>query len=517
MIQTIFNPLKEWNPQLLRELKGRLKPRNIALAVALSLIAQIVTVEYLEYRWFEIFQVLSLGAMTAVLAIGTFMLVSDLDEEERRGTLDFIRLTPQSATHLFIGKLLGVPCILYLAVVLAVPLQFWSGLLSGFNFVEILGFDILLILRSICVLSFAILLGLIKGNLGGLKPWLASAFVLFCLLVFTTIFPNVPTLDNGWDAIKLFSPSALLPYFLSEYPKENIFERNVIFYITELKNLRWFYIPIGANVVSLSLFYIANYVIFLRLTWQAIRRLFQNPTATILSKRQSYVITAGFTLLCLGFSIQNFGLGNYQLLISQNLLLFFGLIAALSPHRLTLQDWMQDYPVKCKNKADLISDLVWGEKSPAIIAIAINLTIISVPTGFFSFLTFNSLEDVVTKFSGLFLNASFILFCASLAQLLLLMKTRRRVLWTTGILGSIVILPPILFGILSFSPYSEPIPFLFSALFFVGIEKAPLASIFIAVIAQTLILKVLNGQFIRGLKTMGKSLPQVKSSPASCS
>ena len=505
MTQTVFNPLKEWNPQLLRELKGRLKPRNITIAVALSLLTQIVIVDSLYSHWFDIFLVLSLSAMTAVLAIGTFMLISDLDEEERRGTLDFIRLTPQSATHLFIGKMLGVPCLLYLAIALAIPLQLGSGLLSGFNLVEILGFYILLIFRGFFVLSLALLFGLIKGNIVGLKPWLASAFVLFCLFVFLVIFPNAPTLDNGWDAIKLFSPSPLLPYFLSEYPQQHIFDRDVQYYIEQLQSLRWFYLPIGANAVSLSLFYLVNYIVGIRLIWQGIQRLFHNPTATIISKRLSYLITFCLTILCLGFSIQNFDRVNYQLLISQNLFLFFGLIPALLPHRLTVQDWLQDYPGKLNKKADLISDLVWGEKSPAIIAIGINLIIASVPIAFVTLFTVNSVEEKVTLLLGLFLNASFILLCASLAQLMLLMKTRRRSLWTTGVFSGVIILPLILISIFSISPYENPVLFLFSVLYVLVLKEATLP-LFIIFIGQSIIVTVLNHQFVRQLKTLKKSL-----------
>ncbi|WP_413166602.1 hypothetical protein ACL6C3_07825 [Capilliphycus salinus ALCB114379] len=505
MTHTLSNPLKEWNPQLLRELKGRLKPLNISIAIAISLIAQFVIVDSLEYDWFNIFIVLSLSAMTAILAFGTFMLISDLDQEERRGTLDFIRLTPQSGTHLFIGKLLGVPCILYLAVALAIPLQLWSGLLSGFNLVETLGFDIILILRSVFVLSLALLFGLVKGNLSGLKPWLASAFVLFCLFVFMVIFPHSPTLNNAWDAIKIFSPSPLLPYFLSESPQQQIFDRSAEYYITELQSLRWFYLPIGANVVSLSLFYLVNYLAWTRLTWQGINRLFQNPTATIISKRQSYIITAAFTLLSLGFSLKNFGLINYILLISQSILVFFALIAALLPNRLTLQDWLQDYPVKLKNKQDFISDLIWGEKSPAILAIAINLTIISVPTGLITLFSVNSFDEQCRILLGLFLNASFILLCASLAQLLLLMKTKRRALWTTGILSALIILPPILFSIFQLYPHQSTMFFLFSALFFIAIKEAAIPSLIVVFIGQALILTVLNQQFVRQLKMMRKS------------
>lgn len=35
-----IDQIGDWNPQLLRELKGRLKPRNVIIAVVVSLVAQ---------------------------------------------------------------------------------------------------------------------------------------------------------------------------------------------------------------------------------------------------------------------------------------------------------------------------------------------------------------------------------------------------------------------------------------------------------------------------------------------
>uniref|UniRef100_A0ACD5H1H9 Uncharacterized protein n=1 Tax=Desertifilum tharense IPPAS B-1220 TaxID=1781255 RepID=A0ACD5H1H9_9CYAN len=49
-----------------------------------------------------------LGAI-ALSGIGAYWLIDDLGKEERRGTLNFIRLSPQSAQSIFLGKLLGVP------------------------------------------------------------------------------------------------------------------------------------------------------------------------------------------------------------------------------------------------------------------------------------------------------------------------------------------------------------------------------------------------------------------------
>jgi len=42
MALNLVNQLGEWNPQLFREIKGRLKPRNILIAVAMSFLGQLL-------------------------------------------------------------------------------------------------------------------------------------------------------------------------------------------------------------------------------------------------------------------------------------------------------------------------------------------------------------------------------------------------------------------------------------------------------------------------------------------
>ena len=42
MFSILFDHLGVWNPQLLRELKGRLKHRNVAIAIVLSLVSQLI-------------------------------------------------------------------------------------------------------------------------------------------------------------------------------------------------------------------------------------------------------------------------------------------------------------------------------------------------------------------------------------------------------------------------------------------------------------------------------------------
>ena len=160
--------LGDWNPQLLRELKGRLKPRNLVITGAISLLGQFVllivsqgqlpipmplSTPTAEIRnkyctggdnsyerdcildglggflinwqlwWLDLFIILCFIGIFALIVAGTYMLMSDVATEQRRDTLNFIRLSPESTRGILVGKMLGVPILLYFVVFLAVPLH----------------------------------------------------------------------------------------------------------------------------------------------------------------------------------------------------------------------------------------------------------------------------------------------------------------------------------------------------------------------------------------------------------
>jgi len=135
-MHNFIEPLGNWNPQLLRELKGRLKPRNILLASVISVLGQFVIFMYFQTRlpnsinriadiynynkyctgkllpnskeslclldglgnlvinwqlWsLDRFISLSIIGILILLLAGTYLLTSDLATEQRRGTLNFI-------------------------------------------------------------------------------------------------------------------------------------------------------------------------------------------------------------------------------------------------------------------------------------------------------------------------------------------------------------------------------------------------------------------------------------------
>jgi hypothetical protein len=187
----------------------------------------------------------------------------------------------------------------------------------------------------------------------------------------------------------------------------------------------------------------------------------------MLSKQQSYLLTVCFTLLTIGCanytpaenrSVYAVPLSENLLALSLlNLLLCLCLIAAVTPHRQTLQDWVSARHKKGSNSkrfpdSSLVKDLIWGEKSPAVVAIALNVAIVIIPlalfillspaqsaTGTNAFLKIN--ESRTGAFFGLTLKASLMLIYASIAQLLLFMRTQQRTFWTTGTLGALILLP----------------------------------------------------------------------------
>jgi hypothetical protein len=146
MLSHWLTQLSDRNPQLLREVKGRVTRRNVLVTLALSLVTQLLIVGHHWRRigsayaetstskmmwrvwWFDIFNTLTWIALLLLLFLGSYLLVKDIAKEERRGTLAFVRLSPESAQSILLGKLLGVPILLYGAIALAVPLHLWAAI-----------------------------------------------------------------------------------------------------------------------------------------------------------------------------------------------------------------------------------------------------------------------------------------------------------------------------------------------------------------------------------------------------
>ncbi|HEY9726359.1 MAG TPA: hypothetical protein V6D50_07890 [Chroococcales cyanobacterium] len=557
-----IDQLGEWNPQLVREIKGRFKPRNISIAVATSLVGQLLVLmsfagqlpvaderrrivqeaiysryctgvrqEYSselicisdnlgsfvinwQLWWKDVFAWLSIIGIFTLLLVGVYMLISDLSKEEQRGTLNFIRLSPQPSQTILLGKMLGVPVLLYLVGLLALPLNLVSGLAGQISISVILGFYAVLATSCLFFYSLALLFGLaIAHRLGGFQAWLGSGVVLMFLWVTTamTLSPGNIITHYPADWVTLFSPLVVLDYLRLE----TNFLNNTASY--DLQDLRWYYLPVSASVWSAIGFMLLNYGVWTYWIWQGLKRCFHNPTATLLSKQQSYWLTATFEAVILGFALnpdvtswRSYSKGlfeNFQMLLVFNLMLFLCLIVVLSPHRQAMQDWARyRHQMRSTRKKGIMSDLIWGEKSPSVVAIGLNLAIASVML--LTWIVFwPENEYQIPALSGLLLNCSVIFIYAVVAQLMLFMKAQKRVVWAAITVGSLVVLPPVILGLLSIAPTESEhaLAWMFSAFPWAVVENATGMSVFLAIIGQSLITGLLTLQLTRQLQKAGES------------
>ncbi len=542
--------LGDRNPQLLRELKGRLKLRNLVLAVAISLLGQLLlfmtflarlpqgtlkspeTFPYSDpyctgsinygsdrtclvdglgdllidwQKWsLDLFLALSVIGIFSLLVAGTYLLIDNLAYEERRGTLNFIRLSPRSTQSILWGKIFGVPILIYLVALSAVPLHLWVGIAAHIPLIWILGFYGVLGTSCIFFYSLSLLFGLVSAGVNGFQAWLGSGTVFLFILAGI----SKPVEGDPTDWINIFSPAIIVQYLIAATG----IEPTVSFSELEIQKLQWFNLPVGMGIVGVSSILILNYCLWTYWTWQALQRRFASPTKTIFNKRQSYLLVAGFEIVALGFA----GSGgryhqtqNFAFLLAYNFVLFLGLIITLTPQRQTLVDWARYKQQKPSHRKGLLNlsllrDLVWGEKSPTIVAIALNAAItftILIPWILLSSYNDNNLSVLM----ALVLSLSLIVIGATIAQLVVFMQTRQQGLWIIGVLSAVTILPPLTLGLLSVDIVSEPTLWLFTVFAFTAIENAGAFSIFLALLGQLTILTLCSVQITRQLKKAGES------------
>ncbi|AFY46549.1 Protein of unknown function (DUF990) [Nostoc sp. PCC 7524] len=627
MMLNLIDKIGEWNPQLFRELKGRLKVFNIVIAVGLSLIAQLgiflyqfgnypgekyamsgtycnlsagyqqrlqslyqlidqvqqkintysgkanfdpvrlqalktqladfkseqVNLNKLLYdkfcpteqinmqmwwrdHWEYIFLSLSVMFVFTLLVAGTYLLINNLAQEERRGTLNFLRLTPQSEVSILTGKMLGVPIVIYLIVLTALPLHLWAGLSAKIAFSHILSFDIVLVASCVFFYSYALLFGLASRWFSGFQPWLASGVVLMFLFTMMNLASYSPNIYNAATWLRLLSPFDMMGYLFG-----NLFRR---YDQSSLDQLQFLYLPVGKSLVGLVGLHLFNYGVGIYWAWQALERRFRNPNTAIISKAQSYWFVACCQLVFWGFTLQNtnnycppyhsgssgncyydlnYQIGqNFPILVIFNLVLLFSLLVILSPHRQQIQDWSRySYQQIASSKnfwhSSRLKDSIWGEKSPALIAMAINLLIIIIPLVVWIILApvlnikHNSAIDWVNDIGrmkailGVALFISMMMIYGTIVQMMLMMKTPKRGIWAIGTVGIIMFLPPAILGFLRVSPSGNSLIWLLSTFPWVAIQDAATMTVFMSLLFELTVLGLLNFKLNQQIKLAGES------------
>ncbi|GGA52580.1 hypothetical protein CYANOKiyG1_72430 [Okeania sp. KiyG1] len=289
-----------------------------------------------SYWWLDIFKTLSWIFLAVMLVGGVYMLVADLAKEKRLGTLNFIRLSPQSSQKILLGKLLGVPILIYLAVAISLPLQLWANISSGLSLSWLFGFYGVLI--TVCYFLYNA--SLFFAFLGVTQAWLIAAITGIFL------FPIIGIIQAYTD------------------------EAHALIGTDGIRDL----LIVGA-IIILGLI-LGSYWI-----WKAVNRRYRNPNSTIISKEQSYWLMGCFHLYLLPlFLLINIGIDEKSTYIFRELLIFFCtinlfwfllVIASLSPQRQSVQDWARyryqqinnDETAIVKGSAiSLKQDLILGEK-----------------------------------------------------------------------------------------------------------------------------------------------------------
>ncbi len=455
-------------------------------------------------HWEYTFLTLSVIFIFTLLVGGTYLLISDLAKEEQRGTLNFIRLSPQSETSILTGKILGVPSLIYLFVLTAIPLHFWAGHSAKIASSYILSYYAVIAASCVFFYSAALIFGLVSRWFSSFQPWLGSGAVLLFLFMTMTMVSSYGHFNNPLTWMRLFSP-----WDITNYLFPNLFHS---YRDSSIKELQFFYLPIGKNLITLVGFHLVNYGICSYGIWQAMKRCFRNADSTILSKGQSYLFVAFVQVMFLGLTIsevnEKYDIGIIYLIPLLNFVLVLALTIVLSPHRQTIQDW-ERYRHQNHRDKSLLQDLVFGEKSPAIVAIVINLLIATTPIMIWIlFSPTNFYNDNVDKSKVLLsivLGFSLMLIYATIAQMMLLIKNPKRYVWAVGTIGVAMFLPSIILSVLGVSPSENPTLWLFSTFPWAAIQYSETTTIFMALLADFTILALLNFQLNRQVKVLGES------------
>jgi len=604
MGRNLLDRMGDWNPQLMRELKGSFKVQSVAIAIAISLLFQLFLFGLIistspdtypnrrychldesllprlgnKYNLEEKYQQLSrqldiylasdrpnplkagqlqtqLSQLESVLrdvcpqdlfdvplwwqdfyaqsfiwiaflvlvlllVMGVCVLIADLSQEERRGTLNFLRLSPQSGRSILVGKLLGVPCLLYLAIGLTLPFQFWLGIAAHLSPIEILSFWIAVAASCVFFYSGALLLALVRTPLGDFQVWLGGGIVLTFLL----FSREMSVLYDFTDWLALFFPTVVLPYLVGLSNWKYV---NGPFFYPQIKQLIWFNLPLGRAGAGLVIFMLLNDGLWIYWLWQALKRRFDCPNLTILSKQQSYCFSACLALVSLGFALPFLNTELWEnvnpfetlrSILSLHLLLFVGAIAIFSPQRQTLQDWARDRQERLVETrrfwpSSLFKDLLQGEKSPALLALVINLAILAIPIVIW-ILLMPSASDLLDKnklLLGIWLTLNLSLIYALFVQWMLLTKMANQTIWViaAGILATVLLPQALEYASRDF--FDDFFWLVLTGLpMLESLEQTTIVEITCALLAQGVILAVLTWQLTRQLQQLGTSQPELE-------
>jgi len=421
-----------------------------------------------------------------------------------------------------------VPILIYLFVLAAIPFHLWAGYAAKITLSYIFSYYTILVASCILFYNSTFLFSLATRRFGSFQPWLGSGAILWYL--YTTMM-----MSDANDSHDLYQVTAWFglfsPWDITEDLFPHLFNKNRK--NIPIQTLQFFSFPVGESLITLIGFYLLSYGLLTSAIWQGIKRCFRNQNTTIWSKGQSYLFVAISQFMLLGMFMQGYDDNGHNPHLSylryddpclsyllSNSFIIFSLIPILSPHRQTVQDWAR---YRHRNTSWL-KDLIWGEKSPALLAIFINLLITTTPIFLAILLTIGYKPNIL--FLSAALTISFFLIYATIAQLILLQKTSKRAIWAYGTIGAVFFVTSMITSFVdSFSRRAlmqslfSPYPFwLFSfydstdsdAIEFI---KHPETTLLIGLCLRISVFILLTLQLKRQMRILGESATKVLSSP----
>lgn len=492
---------------------------------------------------------LNLATILPLLLLGSYSIINNLLKEERDGTFNFIRLSPRSAWEILGGKIVGVPILIYGAVLLTLPLNLIRGLLGDIPLGLLFSFYGTTILLTVLSFSFAALLGLVRMGIGVIQAWLgAGAILLIQVIGLHAVQFRYGAGSDLVAWILLFTPFSWWRWMgQSSFIHQSLTNPNGV-----TEHLSWFGLPLVPIVMVVLM--VVHGVILGVWVWNVLARRFCMPTGTIISKAQSYGLTLFVNVWLLGFSwrsmIVDQKISRHDIWLHNHLMVFaiaqmslwVILFIALAPRQQSLQDWaryrhqMRVPPPIPQSSSDQSStvlspnlcalrtrsvwwDLVWGEKSPMVVAIALNLLMS------LCFTMAWLLYHVVTfgeQNSGAWLGSTLIVFTAAtlvmligitLVQFVFLSRQRYASVIALLLLVVMVASPPLMLALAGIDVFAYP--YLWFLVFpWVSITQMiptvisstePIISIFLSLAFQAGCLGLLNGILFGRLKAIGES------------
>jgi hypothetical protein len=389
MLDNFIDRIGDWNPQLFRELQSRFTGYRLISTVAIPTIFQVIWVGQFvathssaKIQIVNGFYFLNWLIPIGLMLGGVYTILTDLSQEEQRGTLNFIRLTPQSARSIFLGKMLGVPSLIYVGILSIVPLHLFVGMSAGYSFVDLLAWYATIVAMTYLWLSLAILYGLYS-----------SKYAILMTLLFALPINTLVSVYNSCSSAIALKQDASSGF------------------------LSWFYLPLDRNILLFDSFIACTFLAISYWVWVTIDRQYINPVSTSYKKEHSYLMNVQIQSWLLGFAVPivsqaGHDRSNQEFYIlatfySISAIWIYCIIPLILPNKLSIQEWSRDRREHVTHEhrhwwqQDLVRDLLWHDRSPIGLAMVVNLLIPALVWGLCFCLFMPDLEWLTKSICGI--------------------------------------------------------------------------------------------------------------------